>query len=261
MDGKTLAAGAVAGLKRVRNPIELARAVMEKSPHVMLMGPGAEEFALEQGMTLVPNSYFRTEERVRQLERALKEEKSLRTSGAMDSPGASRASDAAHSLRGAIEADRAAAAQGGPVERAPIGTSGTVGAVALDRFGNLAAATSTGGLTAKRPGRIGDSPIIGAGTYADNKSCAVSSTGDGEFFIRAVVAHDVCALMAYKNISLQAAAHEVIHEKIAGLKATGGVIALDPAGNIVIDFNSDGMFRASRDSRGRKDFAIYRERR
>lgn len=221
MDGKTLAAGAVTGIKHVRNPIELARAVMEKSPHVMLMGAGAEEFALEQGMTLVPNSYFRTEERVRQLERALKDEK----------------------------------------QQHPIGTSGTVGAVALDRLGNLAAATSTGGLTAKRAGRIGDSPIIGAGTYADNQSCAVSSTGDGEFFIRAVVAHDVCAVMAYKNISLEAAARTVIYEKIAGLKATGGVIALDKAGDIVMEFNSDGMFRASRDSRGRKDFAIYRERR
>jgi beta-aspartyl-peptidase (threonine type) len=248
MDGNTLAAGAVAGVKHVKNPIELARAVMEKSPHVMLMAAGAEEFALEQGMTLVPNSYFRTEERIRQLERALKDEKE---------------------------------------KPAPIGTSGTVGAVALDRFGNLAAATSTGGMTAKRAGRIGDSPIIGAlaaatstggmtakragrigdspiigaGTYADNKSCAVSSTGDGEFFIRAVVAHDVCALMTYKNISLAAAAHIVIHEKIAALKATGGVIALDQAGDIVMDFNSDGMFRAARDSRGRKDFAIYPERR
>ena len=258
MDGKTLAAGAVAGLKHVKNPIELARAVMEKSPHVMLMGPGAEEFALEQGLALVPNSYFRTDERVRQLERALKEEKekALRTSGAMNS---------ARSVgpRRSATIDRAAAVAAGDesFEAAPIGTSGTVGAVALDRFGNLAAATSTGGLTAKRAGRIGDSPIIGAGTYADNKSCAVSSTGDGEFFIRAVVAHDVCALMAYKNISLQDAAHEVIHEKIEGLKATGGVIALDKAGDIVMDFNSDGMFRASRDSRGRKDFAIYRDRR
>ena len=232
MDGKTLQAGAVTGLKHVKNPIELARAVMEKSPHVMLMAEGAEEFALEQGMTPVPNSYFRTDARVRQLERALKDEK-----------------------------DKAADRTSATIEPAPIGTQGTVGAVALDRFGNLAAATSTGGMTNKRAGRIGDSPIIGAGTYADNASCAVSSTGDGEFFIRAVVAHDVCATMAYKNVSLEAAAREVIHDKIERLHATGGVIALDRAGHIVMDFNSDGMFRAARDSRGRKDFAIYRERR
>jgi beta-aspartyl-peptidase (threonine type) len=265
----------------------------------MLMGAGAEEFALEQGMTLVPNSYFRTAERVRQLERALKDEKEKteRTSGASggeradsiggegvaartphaqaDSAGIERerlasADGAAERKRRSIHADTGGAsdlmrgsigAARADVELVPIGTSGTVGAVALDRFGNLAAATSTGGLTAKRAGRIGDSPIIGAGTYADNQSCAVSSTGDGEFFIRVVVAHDVCALMAYRNISLEAAAHTVIHEKIAGLKATGGVIALDRAGDIVMDFNSDGMFRAARDSRGRKDFAIYHDRR
>jgi len=227
MDGKTLQAGAVAGLKHVKNPIELARAVMEKSPHVMLVGTGAEELALEQGLTLVPNSYFRTDQRVRQLERALKEEKEK---------AAQRTS-------------------------ALIGASGTVGAVALDRNGNLAAATSTGGMTNKRAGRVGDSPIIGAGTYANNASCAVSGTGDGEFFIRSVVAHDICALVAYKNLSLEAAARDVIHGKIEGLRATGGVIALDRAGHIVVDFNSEGMFRAARDSRGRKDFAIYGDRR
>jgi beta-aspartyl-peptidase (threonine type) len=238
MDGKMLQAGAVAGVKHVKNPIELARAVMEKSPHVMLVGAGAEEFALEQGLPMVPNSYFRTDTRVRQLERALKDEKDKATQKTSAVPNSMHVAAAA-----------------------PIGTSGTVGAVALDRNGNLAAATSTGGLTNKRPGRVGDSPIIGAGTYANNASCAVSATGDGEFFIRSVVAHDICALMAYKNVSLEAAAREVIHEKIAGLKATGGVIALDAAGHIVMDFNSDGMFRASRDSRGRKDFAIYGERR
>jgi beta-aspartyl-peptidase (threonine type) len=295
MDGKTLAAGAVTGIKHVKNPIELARAVMEKSPHVMLMGAGAEEFALEQGMTLVPNSYFRTDERVRQLERALKDEKAQRTSGASNSGRAGRTDaeylaarteatderrfaerpprarvDTAEAIgaqdivgtRGAAgQLQRLANGASGTQEPAPIGASGTVGAVALDRFGNLAAATSTGGLTAKRAGRIGDSPIIGAGTYADNRSCAVSSTGDGELFIRAVAAHDVCALMAYKNLSLQAAAHTVIHEKIAALNATGGVIALDQAGDIAMEFNSDGMFRASRDSRGRKDFAIFQDRR
>jgi beta-aspartyl-peptidase (threonine type) len=236
MDGKTLRAGAVAGVKHVKNPIELARLIMERSPHVMLVGTGAEDFALEQGVVLVPNSYFRTEARVQQLERALKEEKEK---ASQQPVGATRGTPA------------------GRQEPGSIGATGTVGAVALDRDGNLAAATSTGGLTNKRPGRVGDSPIIGAGTYANNTSCAVSATGDGEFFIRSVVAHDICALVAYKQVSLEAAAREVIHQKIAGLAATGGVIALDKAGHIVMDFNSDGMFRASRDSRGRKDVAIY----
>jgi L-asparaginase / beta-aspartyl-peptidase len=238
MDGKTLQAGAVTGVRHVRNPVDLARAVMEKSPHVLLAGTGAEEFALEQGFVLVPNSYFRTEARARQLERALKDERDAAGHGTSAISGPARRSMA-------------------DVEAAPIGASGTVGAVALDRNGDLAAATSTGGLTNKRPGRVGDSPIIGAGTYANDASCAVSATGDGEFFIRAVVAHDVCALVAYEKASLEAAAREVIHEKIEGMKATGGVIALDRAGDIVMDFNSEGMFRASRDSRGRKDFAIY----
>lgn len=220
MEGRTLRAGAVAAVRHVKNPIELARRVMEKTPHVMLVATGAEEFALEQGITLVPNSYFRTETRIRQLEHAL--------TAANDVP--------------------------------PIGATGTVGAVALDADGNLAAATSTGGLTNKLAGRVGDSPIIGAGTYANNASCAVSATGDGEFFIRSVVAHDVCALVAYKHVSLEAAAREVIHDKIENMRATGGVIALDRAGHIVMDFNSEGMFRAARDSRGLRTFAIYPDR-
>jgi beta-aspartyl-peptidase (threonine type) len=232
MEGKTLRAGAVAGVKHVKNPVELARLVMEKSPHVLLVGQGAEDFALEQGVTLVPNSYFRTDARVKALEQALKDEKeqALRKTGAR------------------VESTW------------PIGSTGTVGAVALDRDGNLAAATSTGGLTNKRPGRVGDSPLIGAGTYANNSSCAVSATGDGEFFIRSVVAHDICALVAYQHLSLDAAARDVIHTKIEAMKASGGVIALDTAGHIVMDFNSEGMFRASRDSRGRKDVAIYKDR-
>ncbi len=228
MDGNTLRAGAVAGIKHVKNPIELARAVMEKSPHVMIAGAGAEEFALQQGLTVVPNSYFRTEARLKQLERAKQDEKAGRKPAASNAPGA-------------------------PFPD----TKGTVGAVALDHNGNLAAATSTGGMTNKLPGRIGDSPLIGAGTYANNASCAVSATGDGEYFIRAVVAHDICALVEYKRITLEAAAHEVIHTKIQGMHATGGVIALDTAGHIVIDFNSSGMFRAARDSNGRREVAIY----
>lgn len=254
MDGKTLAAGAVAGLKHVRNPIELARRVMEYSPHVMLAGVGAEEFAIEQGFELVPNNYFRTELRMRQLERALKDEreKALRTSG-LGRPDSNRSSLSASAA--VTAADQRLIMH--PEDPSPWGTSGTVGAVALDRNGNLAAATSTGGMTNKRAGRVGDSPIIGAGTYANNASCAVSATGDGEFFMRAVAAHDVCALFEYKNMSLEAAAHEVIHEKIGAMKATGGVIALDQAGHIVMEFNSEGMFRAARDSRGRKELAIY----
>ena len=221
MEGNSLRAGAVAGIKHVKNPIELARAVMEKSPHVMLAGEGAEEFALDQGFAFVPNSYFRTEARRKQLERLQQDEKAGRKPAASND------------------------------------TRGTVGAVALDRNGNLAAATSTGGMTNKLPGRIGDSPLIGAGTYANNASCAVSATGDGEFFIRAVVAHDICALVQYKRVTLEAAAREVIHGKIDGMHATGGVIALDTAGHIVMDFNSSGMFRAARDSGGRRDVAIY----
>jgi beta-aspartyl-peptidase (threonine type) len=222
MDGATLRAGAVANLKHVRNPVDLARAVMEKSPHVMIAGAGAEEFALQQGFTLVPNSYFRTEARIRQLEKTQLEEKAPKKRAALDDG------------------------------------HGTVGAVALDHNGNLAAATSTGGMTNKLPGRIGDSPLIGAGTYANNASCAVSATGDGEYFIRAVVAYDICALVQYKRMPLDAAAHEVIHEKIEGMHATGGVIALDKDGHIVMDFNSPGMFRAARDSSGRRDVAIFK---
>ena len=221
MDGKTLRAGAVANLKHIKNPIDLARAVMEKSPHVMLAGTGAEEFALQQGFTLVPNTYFRTEARKRQLEKEQAEDVGKKRGGAFDGHG-------------------------------------TVGAVALDRNGNLAAATSTGGMTNKLPGRIGDSPLIGAGTYANNASCAVSATGDGEYFIRAVVAHDICALVLYKRIPLEAAAREVIHEKIEGMHASGGVIALDTEGHLVMDFNSPGMFRAARDSSGRREVAIFK---
>jgi beta-aspartyl-peptidase (threonine type) len=223
MDGATLRAGAVANLRHVKNPVELARAVMEKSPHVMIAGAGAEEFALQQGLALVPNSYFRTEARMRQLERTQQEEKGKATKGSREGDG-----------------------------------HGTVGAVALDRNGNLAAATSTGGMTNKLPGRIGDSPLIGAGTYANNASCAVSATGDGEYFIRAVVAYDICALVQYKRMPLEEAAREVIHDKIEGMHASGGVIALDKDGHIVMDFNSPGMFRAARDSGGRRDVALFK---
>jgi L-asparaginase / beta-aspartyl-peptidase len=223
MDGKGPRAGAVAGVWHVKNPVDLARLVMERSPHVMLVAGGAEEFALEQGVVLVPRSYFRTRARIADL---AEEQQAT--------------------------ADKARAQSQNP--------KGTVGAVALDRAGNLAAATSTGGLTDKHAGRVGDSPIIGAGTYANNQSCAVSGTGDGEFFMRQVVAYDICALVAYRKMTLEQAVNEVIHEKLRATGGTGGVIAVDPDGNIVMDFNTVGMFRAARDSHGRREIAVYRDK-
>ncbi len=209
MDGRQLRAGAVASVRHVRNPIELARRVMEKSRHVLLVGAGAEEFALEESFALVPNHYFRTAERQEQLE---SEQRGQRVSDLVPCP------------------------------------SGTVGAVALDSDGNLAAATSTGGMTNKRPGRVGDSPIIGAGTYAKNGVCAVSATGHGEYFIRAVAAHHVCAAVEYRGLDLQQAVREMLHEILAGLGGDGGLIALGGDGQ---------MFRGARDSAGRREIAIY----
>jgi len=231
MDGAGPRAGAVAAVRHVKNPIELARLVMDNSPHVLLVADGAEEFALEHGVALVPRGYFRTEARAQELE----------------------------------EARRAAAARaaGKPMTRLPPPgaqrSMGTVGAVALDRAGNLAAATSTGGLTNKHRGRVGDTPLIGAGTYANNESCAVSGTGDGEYYIRQVVAYDVCALLQYRRMPLAAAVHEVIAVKLRRTGGEGGLIALDRAGNIAMDFNSAGMFRGARDSRGRREIAMYRD--
>jgi beta-aspartyl-peptidase (threonine type) len=195
----------------------------------LLVGQGAEDFALEQGVVLVPNSYFRTEARVKALEQALKEEKE----------------QAGHKTGARFEATW------------PIGSTGTVGAVALDREGNLAAATSTGGLTNKRPGRVGDSPLIGAGTYADNATCAVSGTGQGEYFIRLVAAYDIAALMAYKQASLKDAAEAVVMKKLAAIKAEAGVIAVDRQGNIAMPFNTEGMYRGSIRQDGQPDIAIY----
>ncbi len=225
MDGATLKAGSVASIKHVRNPIDLARLVMEQSSHVMLVGAGAEEFALDRGMALVPNTYFHTERRREQLERA---------------------------RRG----DRMAAITLNPFGPDPFGT---VGAVARDGKGNIAAATSTGGMTGKRAGRVGDSPIIGAGTYANNATAAVSATGHGEFFMRWVVAHDIHSLMEYKGMSLQQAVEEVVQKKLRAAQGEGGVIAVDAKGNLVLSFNSEGMFRGARDSQGRNEVAIYPE--
>lgn len=209
MDGATLNAGAVAGVSRVRNPILLARAVMEHSPHVMLSGAGAEEFARERNLTLVSPRYFDTERRRRQLEERLRRDRQT-----------------THNTR------------------PPADYFGTVGVVALDRDGNLAAGTSTGGMTAKRYGRIGDSPVIGAGTYASNASCGVSSTGHGEYFIRHVVAYSICARVAHGGLSLQQAADEVVMNELVEAGASGGVVAMDASGNIAWPFNSSSMVRA-----------------
>ena len=220
MEGSTLKAGAVCGVTHIRNPVGLARAVMEHSDYVMLSGAGAEEFALSRGFTLVSGSYFFTPQRWRQLERI-------------------RAGDAGMSAL-------------------TISHAGTVGAVALDRAGRLAAATSTGGMTGKRYDRIGDSPIIGAGTYADDRSCAVSATGHGEIFIRAAVAHDICSRMRFGARTLSEAVREVVHGELPALGGEGGVIAIDRGGEIVMEFNSEGMFRASRRAGEEPHIGIYR---
>jgi beta-aspartyl-peptidase (threonine type) len=223
MDGATKRAGAVAGLKHVKNPILLARLVMEKSPHVMMVGDGAEAFAKEQGgITFVPESYFYTERRWQELQRALEAEKKKAGQSAALSPG----------------------------ERA-IAYFGTVGAVALDKNGDLAAATSTGGMTNKRFGRVGDAPIIGAGTYASNDSCAISSTGHGEYFIRYTVAHDICARVAYTHVGIQASADAVVQDVLKRAAGEGGVIGLDRAGNVAASFNSTGMTRGYMGADGR----------
>lgn len=222
MDGSTLRAGAIAGVHRVKNPILLARAVMEHSPHVMLAGDGAEKFAAEQGVTLVDPAYFRTDERWQQLQKALRED----------------AAKVAHT----------------DVETAK--HFGTVGAVALDMQGHLAAGTSTGGMTDKRWGRIGDSPIIGAGTYA-NTGCAVSGTGWGEFYIRTVAAHSICMRVSEMHVPIQRAAAEVINQEIPAMGGDGGAIALDDKGNIAMPFNTDGMFRGWIGTDGVAHVAIY----
>ena len=233
MDGETRNAGAIAGVKRVRNPITLARIVMEDSPHVMMAGEGAEVFGEAQNVVMVANDYFITERRQDQLERMQSE-----TSDAGDSEDMSL-----HPMYSE------------PIEQ----KYGTVGAVALDRAGNLAAGTSTGGMANKRFGRVGDAPIIGAGTYADNATAAVSATGHGEFFIRGAVAHDIAAMMAYGGASLNEAAYHVIMEKLPELGGTGGVIAMDAAGNIAMPFNTDGMYRGMVDTAGNRYVRIYKD--
>jgi len=212
MDGKTLNAGAIAGVRDVKNPINAAKLVMTNSEHVMLSGKGASQFAREQGLEMVDSSYFFTDRRWDALKQDINAEK-----------------------------------------------NGTVGCVVLDNDGNLAAGTSTGGMTNKKYGRIGDAPIIGAGTYANNNSCAVSATGHGEFFIRYTVAHDISALMEYKGMSLSDAADLVIQQKLVEAGGSGGIIAVDYMGNISMNFNSSGMFRGFLKSTGERGVGIFKE--
>jgi len=242
MDGKTLAAGAVAGLRHVKNPITLARAVMEKSQHVMMIGDGAEKFAKEQKIELVDEKYFWTQERWDSLQKILKEEKNKASETESAKPG--KAGSFA-----AIMTE---------MQKLPENKFGTVGAVALDKNGDLAAGTSTGGMTNKKYGRVGDAPIIGAGTYANNETCAVSATGWGEYFIRLGVARDIGALMEYRALAVQQAADLVIKQKLQSLGGDGGVIAMDKFGNIGISFNSEGMYRAYIDSAGKPVVEIYK---
>lgn len=230
MDGKSKAAGSVASVTRVKNPITLARAIMEVSEHVMMVGPGAEKFAEQNGIELVDPSYFFTQKRWDGLQKAKEKEK--------------------------LELDHTVALHYDPLIKDQ--KFGTVGCVALDKKGNIAAGTSTGGMTNKRYGRVGDAPIIGAGTYADNATCGVSATGWGEFFIRNVVAYDIAAQMQYKNVSLAAAAKETIQKKVPQMGGDGGIIAIDKDGNIVMEFNTAGMYRAAIDVNGKKTIGIYK---
>ncbi|GMG88344.1 isoaspartyl peptidase/L-asparaginase family protein [Biformimicrobium ophioploci] len=224
MSGKDRNAGAVAGVKSVKNPILAARAVMDRSPHVMLSGAGADAFAKDAGLETVDNNYFNTDFRRKQLDKA---KASLETSGTLTDPDYK---------------------------------FGTVGVAALDKKGNLAAGTSTGGMTAKRWGRVGDSPVIGAGTWADNKSCAVSATGHGEYFIRYHVAADVCSRILYRKQDLSVAAKTVIQDVLLPAGGTGGIVAIDHMGNIALEFNTEGMYRAWRLSNGKQGVAIFKDK-
>lgn len=227
MDGSTQKAGAVGGVTNVKNPVRLARAVMEKSPHVFLTGRGAEQFAAENQIEIVDPKWFYTEERWKTLQEMLEEEKKQGKTGSLD-------------------------------PRLRDGKFGTVGCVALDNQGHLAAGTSTGGMTNKRWNRLGDSPVIGAGTYASDDACAVSCTGHGEFFIRYAVAHDVWALISYKGMSVADAADFVVNKKLVEKGGEGGLIAVDKNGNIALPFNSEGMYRGYAKP-GEHKILIYKE--
>lgn len=222
MDGKTLMAGAVSLVKGIKNPVKLSRLVMEQSDHVFLAGQGAELFAQQKGCEFRDNDYFYDEFRFNQWQEV-------------------KGTDQ-FQLDHSVNKDH---------------KFGTVGAVALDQFGNIAAATSTGGMTNKKFGRVGDSPMIGAGNYANNTTCAVSCTGSGEFFIRAVVAYDVSCLMEYKGLSLQEACAEVVQNRLMKIGGDGGLIAVDAKGNIILEFNTEGMYRGQRNNHGVNEVAIY----
>jgi L-asparaginase / beta-aspartyl-peptidase len=228
MEGENLGAGAVAGIRNVRNPIELATEVLRNSNHVFLSGKGANDFAIKQGIKLEPDEYFFSQFRYDQW-------KAMRDSD-------NYSLDHTHQKLEELMRDK---------------KFGTVGAVACDANGNIAAATSTGGMTNKKYGRIGDSPLIGAGTYANNKTCAISCTGHGEMFIRAVAAYDVSCLMEYKNMSLQQAMDEVVMHKLKKMEGEGGMIGMDAQGNAAMVFNSAGMYRGMRNSSGQSVIAIY----
>jgi beta-aspartyl-peptidase (threonine type) len=240
MDGSNLKAGAVAGVTRTRHPISLARAVMEKSPYVMLIGQGADAFAAQDGLEQVEPSFFFTERRWQSLVKQLQKEGRPvppRPAGAPPPPSVPVA-----------EIDAPGAHE-----------FGTVGVVALDKQGNIAAGTSTGGTQAKRWGRVGDSPIIGAGTYASNQSCAVSATGTGEYFIRLGVAREVCNLVQYRGLPLQQAADQVIHKELDSLHGDGGLIAITPDGQLAWSFNTPGMYRARQVEGGKIEIGIYND--
>lgn len=239
MDGKTLMAGSVAGVTTIRNPISAARAVMEKSPHVMMAGRGAEQFAQQQGLEIVDPSYFFTEDRWKGLQKA-KEADSL-----------ARLKKDKAVINGFSELY--------PSSAGVIGKYGTVGAVALDRHGNLAAATSTGGMTNKKFGRIGDAPIIGAGTYANNNTAAMSGTGWGEFYIRLVLTKSISDMMEFGKKSLKEAADEMVMKRLPALGGDGGLIGVDKDGNIAMTFCTEGMYRGYLKSDGRKEIKIYKE--
>ncbi len=224
MNGKDLMAGAVAGVQNIKNPISLARAVMEKSEHVFMAGLGAQEFAKKINAQFMPDDYFFVQHRFDQLQEAKKSDTMI--------------------LDHTVDKEK---------------KFGTVGAVAIDVHGNLAAGTSTGGMTNKKHGRVGDTPIIGSGTYANNKTCAISCTGHGEFFIRSVVAYDISCLMEYKGLSLKKACDIVVMDKLVKIGGEGGLIAIDAKGNIELPFNSEGMYRASKTQDEELFIGIYKD--
>jgi beta-aspartyl-peptidase (threonine type) len=257
MNGKDLSAGAVAGLHHVKNPISLARAVMEKSPHVMMIGDGAEKFAKEVGIELVEEKYFWTQERWDSLQKVIREEKEKEKKKQEEEKNKKEKTKSRNTETN--QNQTYSTTMPPSVLENPVNKFGTVGAVALDKDGNLAAGTSTGGMTYKKYGRVGDVPIIGAGTFADNATCAVSATGWGEFFIRLGVARDISAIMEYQAAPIQTAADKVIKTKLQTAGGDGGIIAIDKFGNMAISFNSEGMYRAYIDKDGKPVIAIYKD--